>query len=103
MEYFNLYLYEETVILKEIPQEQWSTYLNPLLNDKFHGIVQKLDPHKRQDYEVMKEHLMDNDQQNIRHADVHFWTMMKPRNDSTAEYIHKLSRMADRFLEERRS
>lgn len=40
MEYLNLF--EEVVTIKEIPQDQWSTLLTPLLNNHFRGVATKL-------------------------------------------------------------
>lgn len=97
MEY--LELYEETVQSKEIPKDQWSTLLRPLLNDRFRGVAMKIKPEERADYDRLKQQLQDNDEADIRHADVTFWTLPKSKHWSALEYVHKLTRLGLRFVE----
>lgn len=78
---------------------QWSTFLIPLLNNHFRGIAIKLKQEERDDFDCLKQELQDNVQAKMRHADVHLWTLPKSRNWSAPDYIHKLNRMAERFLE----
>lgn len=45
----HLKLYKWTMMTKEIPKDQWTNFLSPLLNDKFRGIALKLELEECQD------------------------------------------------------
>ena len=95
-----LTLFKTTQMKKERSEDTWAIHLLPLLNDKFRTVAMNMQSEDREQYQTLKEKLMEAEDTNLKNAAQSFWTLPKEPGMSIRDYSSKLLCLLKRFAED---
>ena len=84
------YLMEKT----EVEEDEWANYLRPLLNSKARSAIAVLDIEERDDYELLKETILDQEDAARTSAAHSWWNLKLEKGQSVQEFVATIRRAA---------